>query len=221
MALKIERVLVGVSGTSRKVLNAAAEICRKSGAQMEIFSVVRPPSSMYGMSAVERRKRTRLAASTRLAGLEALAKPLHADGVSVRCAVGIDRYIRRDAQPHQAIPAEPGRHRGPQAQPALAPAALANRLQPHPPLSGSLVDSEELHPCPPLRRHGRRRNRRSPTASRPRSMKKSSRWHAPCPSCSADRCMLRIPIPRRSAMWETQRSHPSLFQSRSRSRKNT
>jgi len=92
MVANIAPVLVAVSGSSRKVLEAAAHICRKSKAEMEVFCVVRPPSG-FGLTEAERHQLARSAAVSQLAGLERLVKPLRESGLSVNCRVSIDRSV--------------------------------------------------------------------------------------------------------------------------------
>jgi universal stress protein E len=93
MDLIIDKILVGISGRSRKVLAAAAEISRKSKAEMEVFSVVRPPSTIYGMTEAARHNRAREHAAAQLAALGKLVKPLRASGLSVKCRVDINSSV--------------------------------------------------------------------------------------------------------------------------------
>ncbi len=93
MDLKVDRVLVCIYAGGRKALATAAEIARKSQAKIEVMSVERPPSPMYGRSEGERRKIARAAAVVQLARLEKLAKPLRAAGLSIQCHVEVNGAI--------------------------------------------------------------------------------------------------------------------------------
>jgi len=95
MDYKIGRILVGVAGSSDKVLAAAAAIARKCQAEIEMVSVVRPtsPSPLYGLSAAESAKWARASAGARRMALERLAKPLRAAGIAVRCQVELNAGV--------------------------------------------------------------------------------------------------------------------------------
>lgn len=89
MSPQIERILVGVSGQSGKVLAAAAEIAMRARATLELVSVFRPPapSGLYRLSAAELARAARAAAADRRISLERLAKPLRMRGLGVTCHV--------------------------------------------------------------------------------------------------------------------------------------
>ncbi|HMK84865.1 MAG TPA: universal stress protein [Steroidobacteraceae bacterium] len=93
MDLKIERIMVGVSGASRKVIAAATELCRKSHTKLDLVSIVPPTASHLGMTDAERLKHTHLLAAGQRLGLERLAKPLRAQGLTVHCHVEINRSV--------------------------------------------------------------------------------------------------------------------------------
>jgi universal stress protein E len=102
MDLNIKKILVGISGSSRKVLAAAAELGRKAKARIELMSVVRPPGPMYGLSEGERHNIARAAAAAQLRALERLARPLRASGLTVGCHVEISSSVTEGLLRHIA-----------------------------------------------------------------------------------------------------------------------
>jgi len=93
MDTKIQRILVGISGTSRKVLATATEIAHKSKASVDLVTVVRPVGPAYGLSAAEATMSNRAAVAVEAKRLEKLAAPLLAAGLSVDCHVELNPSI--------------------------------------------------------------------------------------------------------------------------------
>ena len=93
MDTKIKRVLVGISGTSRRVLAAAAEIAHKSNAPVSLVTVVRPMGPTYGLAAGAAIMTNRAAAAAEMKRLERLAKPLRTAGLRVECHVELNESI--------------------------------------------------------------------------------------------------------------------------------
>jgi universal stress protein E len=97
MNFKFKKILLAIAEVSaKKAIERAALIARKSGAQLEMFSVVRPASALIGGNKAALLRITRANVEARRAKLDALAERLRTDGLSVRCNVEMD-YSAGDA----------------------------------------------------------------------------------------------------------------------------
>jgi len=91
---KIKKILLAIADTSaKKAIERAVLIARKSGAQLELFSVVRPASSLIGRNKAESLAVTRAAMAAKLEKLDALADRLRNDGLVVNCKVDMDYAV--------------------------------------------------------------------------------------------------------------------------------
>ena len=104
MKFKVRRVLIAVAdGSARKVVDRAAQIVGSSKAHIELFSVVRPPPPMLGMSRIDDTQITRSLVEAKRHQLEKLAGRLRDNGIAVTCTVAanasvIDAIVRRAKQ---------------------------------------------------------------------------------------------------------------------------
>jgi len=97
MNCRFKIIMLAITDVSaKKAIERAALIARKSGAHLELFSVVRPASALIGGNKAALLRITRANIDARLAKLEALADRLRADGLIVRCNVEIG-YSAGDA----------------------------------------------------------------------------------------------------------------------------
>jgi universal stress protein E len=92
MTETVERILVGVSGSSRHVLARVGELVKQTGAAVELCSVVRPVLPAFGLS-YEAPKATDQAVSATRAELEALAANLRKQGCSVVTYVAVSEHV--------------------------------------------------------------------------------------------------------------------------------
>jgi universal stress protein E len=91
MSFKFKKILLAISDVSaKKAIERAALIARKSGAHLELFSVVRPATAFLGGNKAAVLRVTRANVEARLAKLDALAGRLRADGLTVICNVDTD-----------------------------------------------------------------------------------------------------------------------------------
>ena len=101
MKFKVRRLLIAVAdGSARKVVDRAAQILGSSKAYIELFSVVRPPSPMLGMTRIDDTQITRSLVEARRHQLEKLARNLRDNDIAVTCTVAvnasvIDAIVRR------------------------------------------------------------------------------------------------------------------------------
>jgi universal stress protein E len=101
MKFKIRRVLIAVAdGTARKVVDRAAQLVGPSKARVELFSVVRPPPHVLGMTRVDDPQITRSLVEAKRRQLEKLAKRLRDKGIAVTSTVAthasvVDAIVRR------------------------------------------------------------------------------------------------------------------------------
>ncbi len=90
MSFKIKKILLAIVDVSaKKAIARAATIARKSNAQIELFSAVRPTSAFLASKARSLRL-SRAHVEERLAKLEALAQELRAEGFKISCTVELD-----------------------------------------------------------------------------------------------------------------------------------
>lgn len=90
MHFKIRKILLAIrDGSAKKAIAHAATIARKSTAQIELFSAVRPPSSLL-MTKAQTLRAARALVDERIAGLETLAQALREEGLKVTCKVELD-----------------------------------------------------------------------------------------------------------------------------------
>ena len=88
MPLRIRRILVSVAdGTAKRVTRRAGELARKSGAKVELFSVIRPDSSALGLRHAMLVQLDLAIAEARQRELEKLAGILRKEGIEVSCTV--------------------------------------------------------------------------------------------------------------------------------------
>ena len=91
MSFKIKRILLAITDISaKKAIERAALIARRSGAHLELFSVVRPATSLLGGNKAALLRITRANVEARLAKLESLAGRLRGEGLTVHCNVDTD-----------------------------------------------------------------------------------------------------------------------------------
>jgi universal stress protein E len=91
MTFKIQRMLVAVAdGSAIKVADRAVELAQKSGARVELFSVVRPVPPVLGMTRVDDAQITAAWVEAKHRELEHLAKRLRRRGVAATCTVAAD-----------------------------------------------------------------------------------------------------------------------------------
>ncbi len=85
MSYKIKRILLAVSDAgAKKAIVRAAQIARKSNAQIELFSAVRPASGLAASKA-QLLKLSRARLDAKLEELEGVAERLREDGIKVTC----------------------------------------------------------------------------------------------------------------------------------------
>jgi universal stress protein E len=101
---KIRRVLIAVAdGTARKVVDRAAQLAGASKARVELFSVVRPPPPVLGMTRIDDPEITRSWVAAKRRQLDKLARRLRGKGIAVTCTVVvhasvIESIVRRAKQ---------------------------------------------------------------------------------------------------------------------------
>jgi universal stress protein E len=101
---KIRRVLIAVTdGAARKVVDRAAQLAGSSKARVELFSVVRPPSPVLGMTRIDDPQTTRSLVEAKHRQLEKLARRLRDKGIAVTSTVAphasvVDAIVRRAKQ---------------------------------------------------------------------------------------------------------------------------
>jgi universal stress protein E len=94
MKFKIRRALIAVAdGSARKVVDRAAQLAAKSKAHIELFSVVRPPSPVLGMTRVDDPTITRAMIEDKGRQLERLAARLRDKGVKTTCTVAVNASV--------------------------------------------------------------------------------------------------------------------------------
>ena len=104
MKFKIRRVLIAVAdGKATKVVDRAARLVGSSKARVELFSVVRPPPPVLGMTRVDDPRVTRALVEARQRQLEKLARRLRGKGIAVSSKVAahasvVDAIVRRAKQ---------------------------------------------------------------------------------------------------------------------------
>jgi len=88
MRSKIRRILVAVAdANAARVIRRASDLALKSGATLELFSVVRPDSRILGLPNPTLLEINKLTAEQRRAALERRARPLRRRGLEVSCTV--------------------------------------------------------------------------------------------------------------------------------------
>jgi universal stress protein E len=94
MPFKIRKILVAVAdGTSRKVVERAADLAVHAQAQVELFSVVYPEPPIMGLTLVEQVQITRTIINGRQLELEKLASGLRRRGIRATCTVESDSPV--------------------------------------------------------------------------------------------------------------------------------
>lgn len=90
MSVKIKKILLAIRDVSaKKAIARAATIARKADAQIELFSAVRPASTLL-RSKAHALQVSRAQVEERLARLETLAQDLRDEGLTVSCKVELD-----------------------------------------------------------------------------------------------------------------------------------
>jgi nucleotide-binding universal stress UspA family protein len=88
MPLPIRRILVAVAdGAARRVTRRAGDLALKSGAPMELFSVIRPDCRLLGMPSPTLLQIIRAITEGGLRELDKLAQELRRRGLEVACTV--------------------------------------------------------------------------------------------------------------------------------------
>lgn len=88
MPLPIRRILVAIAdGNARRVTRRAGDLALKSGATIELFSVVRPDSRVFGLPNATLMQINRSVADVRRRELHKLAQGLRRRGLEVGCTV--------------------------------------------------------------------------------------------------------------------------------------
>ena len=88
MPLRIRRILVAVAdGSARRVARRAGDLALKAHAKIELFSVIRPDSTVLGLPNATLLQINRAIAESRERGLEKLAGRLRLRGIEVSCTV--------------------------------------------------------------------------------------------------------------------------------------
>jgi universal stress protein E len=88
MPLAIRRILVAVAdGTARRVTRRAGDLALKSGATIELLSVIRPDSRVLGLPNATLLQINRAITEGRRRELEKLAQGLRREGLEVACTV--------------------------------------------------------------------------------------------------------------------------------------
>ena len=94
MALRIRRILVAIADASaKKVLGRVCELARESGAQIELFSVVRPGPGVASIVQNQQRLINRAVIEAKRNELEAAAIWLSRRGVDAPCSVAMDYSV--------------------------------------------------------------------------------------------------------------------------------
>jgi len=94
MPFKIRKILVAVAdGSSKKVVERAADLAVHAQAQMELYSVVYPEPPIMGLTLVEQVQITRAIINGRQLELEKLANGLHRRGIRATCTVESDSSV--------------------------------------------------------------------------------------------------------------------------------
>ena len=104
MKYKIRRLLIAVAdGKARKVVDRAAQLVGSSKVRVELFSVVRPPPPVLGMTRIDDPQITRSLVEVKRQQLEKLARRLRDKGIAVTSTVAahasvVDAIVRRAKQ---------------------------------------------------------------------------------------------------------------------------
>lgn len=107
MGFKIRRILVAVADASaKKAIARAVDLLGSANAQIELFSVVRPPSLVLGMARVDDAQVTRLLMEGRRQQLEKVAARLSQTSLRVTCNV-VANFSVTDAIVHRIRHSKP------------------------------------------------------------------------------------------------------------------
>lgn len=91
MPIRIRRILVAVAdGAARRVARRAGDLALKAHAKIELFSVIRPNSTVLGLPNATLLQINRAIAESRRRELEKLATPLRRQGIETLCTVVTD-----------------------------------------------------------------------------------------------------------------------------------
>lgn len=94
MPLRIRRILVAVAdGTAKRAIKRAGDLALKSNASVELFSVIRPGSAVFGLPNATLLEINREIAASRRRVLEKRVAELERRGISASCTVVTDDSV--------------------------------------------------------------------------------------------------------------------------------
>ena len=94
MNYKVRRLLIAVAdGSAKKVVDRAVQLAGSARVQVELFSVVRPPPPLLGMTRIDDRRYTQAAMAGRRQQLSKLAARLRLSGIDAACTVAANSSV--------------------------------------------------------------------------------------------------------------------------------